>query len=69
MTKDEAKKLADLRNKMGAIYTHFQLIEERKKGVVGVKIDKHLFREIFEKNEKVALRSIKDIKKILDSFK
>ena len=68
MTKDEAKKLASLRNKMGSIYTHFQLIEEKKKGVVGVKIDKHLFNEICRKNEATAIKAMNEVKKILDSF-
>ena len=72
MTKNEEEKLADLRNKFGAIYTHFNLIEEleklEKKDPVAHEALKERLKEIFEKNELIARESMKDVKRILDSF-
>ena len=72
MTEDESKKLANLRNKFGAIYTHFQLLEEmeilEKKDPIAHEALKERLAEIFAKNEKVARESMKEVKIILDSF-
>jgi len=69
MTIEEQEKLADLRNKFGSIYTHFQLIEEMEKpdSISNNKLKEKL-KSIFDKNEKVARESMKSVKIILDSF-
>lgn len=63
MTKEEGKKLADLRNKMGAIYTHFQLLEEKRKPGWNDNLER-----IFLDNERIAIESMNKVKKILDFF-
>lgn len=72
MTKSESEKLADLRNKFGAIYTHFQIIEEMEKMAIEApekyKSIKESMSKIFKDNELIARESMKKVKKILDSF-
>lgn len=72
MTKKEQEKLADLRNKFGAIYTHFQLLKEmeslKEKDPVAHECLTEPLQKIFKENEKVAIKSMDDVKKILDSF-
>lgn len=68
----EGNKLADLRNKMGSVYAHFQMIEEMEKlkkedpkKFASVKND---MKAIMADNEIVARKNIHIVKKILDSF-
>ena len=72
MTKSEAKKLADLRNKFGALQIHFKLISDLqdlyKKDIVAYEVLKERLDEIFQRNEREAIDSMKEIKEILDSF-
>ena len=66
MTKDENKKLADLRNKMGSIYTYLQL-KEKVKSKISRDLKKQL-ELLANKTEVHAIESMNKIKEILDSF-
>ena len=72
MTKSEAKKIADLRNKFGAIYTHFQVRESMERLSMENPEKYNSIKEkiegILKENELVARESMKKVKKILDSF-
>jgi hypothetical protein len=65
MTKDENKKLADLRNKMGSIYTYLQLKEKIKSNSGDLKKQLEL---LADKTEVHAIETMNKIKEILDSF-
>jgi len=72
MTKLEVKKIEDLRNKFGPLLMHFKLIEDLqnlyKKDIVAYEVLKERLDEIFQRNEKEAIDSMREIKQILDSF-
>ena len=65
MTKDENKKIADLRNKMGSIYTYLQLKEKIKSNSGDLKKQLEL---LADKTEVHAIETMNKIKEILDSF-
>ena len=66
MTKDENKKIADLRNKMGSIYTYLQL-KEKIKGKIPEDLKKQL-ELLADETEVHAIETMNKIKEILDSF-
>lgn len=72
LTESCSKKLANLRNQFGAVYTHFQLLKDMEKTKVRDPIAYEALKEplqkIFDKNEKIAMESMDTIKEILDSF-
>ena len=65
MTKDENKKIADLRNKMGSIYTYLQLKEKIKSNSGDLKKQLEL---LADETEVHAIEAMNKVKKILDSF-
>lgn len=67
MTKEDAKKLADLRNKMGPIYSYFQILKTIKKEELRSR--KKKLKKLAIINEELAIETMNKIKEILDSFK